>query len=227
MGNQLSSIQVIEKFNSFKKENIDYLNQLVSRENFNYRTFGTEIEDHITILVVSTFKKMGFIKSIKDYKVAPDKNYFPDFELKRINPIAIEYKSGNKSQIRKGKWVEVNNSENDMGTLNKWPTKIEKYGGENIFYLFVFYHINDVIKNILDIEIKPFYEFLGLNKDGVLKYREKDGNLRPKDFNEESPISNLEQFNELLDRTNIYRSRRIITKHQQIISNLTDEVKEE
>jgi hypothetical protein len=70
------------------------------------------------------------------------------------------------------------------------------------------------------VQIAPFYKFLGLNKDGLLKYREKDGNLRPKNFDEISPVKSFDQFKKLFKKTVIYRSRRIIKKHQTILKSL-------
>lgn len=202
------------------------LQKVVADGNFNYRTFGTEIENYLSDIIVESFKKNGYILNDDDYKLAPHKNYFPDFSFNKKIPLAIEFKSGNKSQFRNGKWISVKNSENDMGTLNQWPTKIKKFGGENIFYIFIIYNFNDKVQEILKIEIEPFYKFLGLNKKGdVLKYREKDGNLRPKDFDVIAPIKNFKQFESLLDNTNIYRSKRIIIKHKKIIRDIQKKIK--
>ena len=107
-----------------------------------------------------------------------------------------------------------------MGTLSEWPQKIKKFGGYNIYYIFVIYNFNDKVKEVLNIKIAPFYQFIGLNKDRVLKYREKDGNLRPKDFDIDSPIKTLGQFEELLNKTIVYRSRRIIKRHRLIIKKI-------
>ena len=197
-----------------------HLKEIIKNKFFNYRTFGVDIEPHISSVLIEIFKKRNFIKSEKDYILAPDKNYFPDFELKFSRPLAIEYKSGNKTKLSKGKWVVCKNSNNDMGTLNTWLQKIKKYGDENIYYIFVVYKIDDKSKNIIDVQIAPFYKFLGLNKDGLLKYREKDGNLRPKDFNEISPIKSFDQFKKLFKKTVVYRSRRIIKKHRTILKSL-------
>ena len=67
----------------------------------------------------------------------------------------------------------VKNSENDMGTLSEWPRKIAKFGGENIYYIFVIYNFNDKTKEVLDVVVAPFYQFIGLNSDGLLKYRKR------------------------------------------------------
>ena len=200
-----------------KKFLFDYLKNVIENNSFNYRTFGIDIEPYISSALIEVFKKKGFIKSEKDYFIAPDKNYFPDFELKTSPLLAIEYKSGNKTKLFKGKWIECKNSNNDMGTLNTWLKKIKKFGDNNIYYIFIIYKISDKDKNITDVQIEPFYKFIGLNKKGLLKYREKDGNLRPKDFNEPSLIKSFKQFEDLFEKTVVYRSKRIIKKHQAIL----------
>ena len=106
-----------------------------------------------------------------------------------------------------------------MGTLGEWPKRIIKFGGKNIYYIFVIYEFDEKTKQVKNIEIAPFYEFLGLNKARVLKYREKDGNLRPKNFDAKPPIKTFEQFEQLLNKTVVYRSKRIIKKHRQIIKD--------
>jgi len=211
------SRDAINYLKSSEGEILSYLKKVVGSKVFGYRTFGTAIEEHLTAVIVKILTDGGFIKNSADYAVSPNKNYFPDFELKTIPPLAIEFKSGNKSQYRNGRWVTVKNSENDMGTLNEWPRKIEKFGGNNIYYIFVIYNFKDKVKDVLDVEVAPFYQFIGLNKGKLLKYREKDGNLRPKDFGTKPPIKTLKQFEELFSKTIVYRSKRIIKRHRLII----------
>jgi len=203
-----------------KKIILTRLKRVVVTGSFNYRTFGTAIEDYISDILIEVFKGANFVESDKDYILAPHKNHFPDFQLKTSPPLAIEYKSGNEIKLEKGVWVICKNSNNDMGTLNTWLTKIKKFGSENIYYVFVIYKFNNVTKEITDIQIAPFYKFIGLNKVGLLSYREKDGNLRPKDFFEKSPITSFKQFNKLFQKTIIYRSKRIIKKHRLILKSL-------
>lgn len=203
-----------------KKDILNSLKRVIKNNSFNYRTFGVEIEPHISSVLIEIFKKKGFIKSEKDYILAPDKNYFPDFELRLPPPLAIEYKSGNKVKLSRGRWIGCKNSNNDMGTLNTWLKKIKKFGDKNIYYIFVIYKINSRDKKIVDIQIAPFYKFIGLNKVGLLRYREKDGNLRPKDFDEFSPVKSFGQFKNLFEKTIIYRSTRIIKKHQAILESI-------
>jgi hypothetical protein len=199
---------------------LNSLRRVIINRTFNYRTFGTEIEDYLSDILVEIFKKRRIIKTDKDYALAPDKNYFPDFELKVKPPLAIDYKTGNASKLSDGKWVNCKNSNNDLGTLNSWPKKIKKFGGDNIYYIFVVYNFNTNQKKIVDVQIAPFYEFVGLNRVGVLRYREKDGNLRPKDFFVRPLISSFTKFSNLLEKTIAFRSKRIIIKHQTILRSL-------
>lgn len=215
--------KVIKYLQSSESRILNYLKKIVGSKDFDYRTFGTAIEEHLTDAIAKILTEGGFIKSSKDYIVAPHKNYFPDFELKTSPPLAIEYKSGNKSQYRDSRWITIKNSENDMGTISEWPKRINKFGEENIYYIFVIYNFNDREKEILNIEIAPFYQFLGINKDGLLKYREKDGNLRPKDFDAKPPVKTSKRFKQLLKKTRIYRSRRIIRKHKLIIKKASED----
>lgn len=204
---------------SSKKVILSRLRQVVKTGSFNYRTFGTAIEEYISDILIEIFKKADFVENDKDYILAPNKNYFPDFQLKTSPILAIEYKSGNEIKLEKGKWTSCKNSNNDMGTLNTWLSKIKKFGSENIYYVFVIYKFNNATKEITDIQIAPFYKFIGLNKVGLLSYREKDGNLRPKDLFEKSQITSFEQFNKLFEKTIIYRSKRIIKKHRLILKS--------
>ena len=223
MGNKKTALKAISVLINSRNIILNNLREIIKNGSFNYRTFGVSIEPFISDIIIKIFKKNNLIKNKKDYKLAPDKNYFPDFELKTTPLLAIEYKSGNEIKLDKGKWVVCKNSNNDMGTLNTWPTKIKKFGSENIYYVFVIYKLNNVTKKITDVQIAPFYKFIGLNKAGLLSYREKDGNLRPKDFFGKPPIISFEQFNKLFKKTIIYRSKRIIKKHRLILKSVQSE----
>lgn len=205
---------------SSREDITKYLQEIIKIHQFSYINFGTAIEPYIKDKLVEIFQQAGIIKNPEDYKVAKDKNEFPDFTLLcSTPPLAIEIKSGNHSKLQKNRWVKCKNSENDMGTLNEWPKKLRKFGGENIFYLLIEYDFTDQGEQIIDVKIAPFYKFLDLNSEGLLRYREKDGNLRPKNFDAEPPVKSLEQFQELLPLTAIYRSKRIITKHLKQLSS--------
>ncbi len=208
---------IIETLRNGKDRIISYLQETVNKGNFNYKTFGTEIENYISEIIIEILSEQNFIKNSKDYHLAKDKNEFPDLILNCKPKLALEFKSGNLCKKSNGNWVNCKNSNNDMGTLNSWPNKLQMFGGDNIYYIFVIYEFNDDVQKIVDVQIESFYKFLDINTNGVLKYREKDGNLRPKDFYKNSPITSIETFSELLDKTIIVRSKRIIQKHLHYI----------
>lgn len=210
-------IKAVSLLTKNKDRLLTYLQKVVANGDFHYRIFGTQIEDYLTGEIIKLFTENGFIKTLSDYHLTQDKNEFPDLTLFTTPPLVLEIKSGNRSSLSKGEWTETNNSENDMGTLNMWQEKLRKFGGENIYYIFIEYNFNDVDKSILDIKTEPFYKFLGLNSEGLLKYREKDGNLRPKNFDADSPVKTLRQFMDLFPKTVVYRSKRIIKKHLEYI----------
>lgn len=199
-----------------RKKILIHLSSVLKKVRFNYRTFGTEIEPYVIKFMMHVFRRSGFISSDKDYYVANSKNDFPDFELRTKPLLAIEIKSGNIIQKRKGSWIKVKNSQNDMGTLLKWPDKLKHYE-DNIYCIFIIYNVGDKSKDIVDVQIDKLYRFIGLNSKGLLSYREKDGNLRPKDFYSPPKVIDLKMFKDLLDKTIIYRSKRIIKKHKGII----------
>ena len=220
-GGNKTNLEAIKILVNSERLILKHLKEVIKIKSFNYKTFGVDIEDYISDILIKIFKENKLVKDKNDYKLAPHKNHFPDFELKTSPSLAIEYKSGNVIKLSKGRWVNCKNSNNDMGTLNSWPEKIKKFERENIYYIFVIYKLNKQFKKIIDVQIAPFYEFIGLNKDGMLRYREKDGNLRPKDFYEKSLINSFKQFNDLFKKTCDYRSRRIIKKHQKILRSIS------
>ncbi len=195
------------------------LRSVVARHRFNYRTFGSDIEKYLTDILISILKRKNLILDKKDYQIAPNKNHFPDLQLypHTGTSLAVEYKTGNKSKKKGNVWTVTQNSNNDMGTLNMWEKKLEKFGGENVYYIFVVYDFTDSKKEVLDVQVAPFYRFIGKDRHGNLKYREKDGNLRPKDFFATPPITTFAEFQGLFRQTICYRSKRIINKHDQIL----------
>ena len=92
---------------SSKKVILSRLGQVIKSGSFDYRTFGTAIEEYISDILIEIFKKADFVENDKDYILAPNKNYFPDFQLKTSPILAIEYKSGNEIKLEKGKWVKL------------------------------------------------------------------------------------------------------------------------
>lgn len=196
------------------------------REENQYRSiFHKSIIGFIYKKSISIRKRQNLLKrltasaitlpNLKPYRRARNKNDFPDLTLFRQFDIAVEVKAGNRSEYndKTKDWLVCNNSNNDLGTLNSWPDKIKQFGGENIYFVFIEYDFTNKRQEIVDIKIDHFYRFVGMNEVGLLSYREKDGNLRPKNFDAPPPIETFEQFRSLLRPTVIYRSKNIIQKH--------------
>ncbi|MBS1516591.1 MAG: hypothetical protein JSS91_00730 [Bacteroidetes bacterium] len=199
-----------------KPQLLAFLQQVIIDNKFNYETFGKEIEKYLVSKIIEILTTKGIIKNDSDYHLAPNKNHFPELTLYTDPNLAIELKSGNHFKKTLGRWGTCKNSENDMGTLNSWGDKLEKFGGDNIYYFFIEYGFNDKQEKIIDVKFEPFYKFLFVT-DGILKYREKDGNLRPKDFDKPSLINSFPEFQSYIEGTEIYRSKRIVKKHFQYL----------
>lgn len=204
---------IIDTLKNKRGEIIKELRKVILEHDFDYRTFGTSIEDYLFDIIISILREEGLIKENSQFKRAKDKNEFPDLTIFSKPIIALEAKSGNRSKLEKGIWKSCKNSANDLGTLNSWESKLKKFNDNNIFYIFIEYNFTDKIKEIVDIKIEPFYKFIGLNRINLLSYREKDGNLRPKDFDAKSPVKSLKQFLLLFPKTKKYRASRIVEKH--------------
>jgi hypothetical protein len=205
--------KIIKTIISSKKRILLHLQKVVETHDFDYKTFGTAIEDFVLDEIIKILTEGKIISSKNDFKRADNKNEFPDLRIIKPCLLALEVKSGNHSRKKGGQWITCKNSNNDMGTLNTWANKIKELGGENIYYIFIEYDFNDSTRKILDINIRPFYEFLTYNESRILRYREKDGNLRPKDFDSPPKIVSAKEFEGLLLKTRWYRSSRIIKKH--------------
>lgn len=216
--------EIIKTLISSRAEIKDALSAVILEHEFDYRTFGTSIEDYLFDIIISILKKKGLITSDAQFKRAKDKNEFPDLTIKTEPNLALEAKAGNRSKLDDGVWKSCKNSANDLGTLNTWEKKLEKFSGDDIYYVFIEYNFTDQEKKIIDVKIEHFYKFVGLNGAGTMSYREKDGNLRPKDFDEQSPINSFKEFTDLFPATKKYRSNRIVKKHLKGMSK--DELKE-
>ena len=191
-----------------------HVTEIMNGKKFSYKTFGQEIESYVSESMEKVFRQAGQ----KSVKRAENKNAFPDLAVVFSDgTLAIDFKTGNHYKKKRGNWVSCNNSNNDLGTIKSWPGKIKKFGGENIFFVFVEYSINDSIHKLETVTIDVFYKFLDVNMNGVLKYRKKDGNLRPKNFNAPSKIKSFEEFNKLFEQTSILRAKSLISEHLETI----------
>jgi len=172
-----------------------------------YEIFGKEVEDPISDLIEDYLNDNNIPYTAKRAK---KKNDFPDLELTiKGTKYAFEHKAG-----------EADNNANDLGTLNAYPDKIEKYG-DNIYCVYIKY--SKATKNngifINDVYFDKIYRFIGKTaaKEGILKYRKKDGNLRPKvwsDFaNNTVYFNTLAEFKSAIKKTVEYRAEKLVLQH--------------
>lgn len=178
-----------------------------------YEIFGKEAETPISDTLEEYFhhNDINYFSSR-----ASNKNDFPDLEVEIYGvKYALEYKVG----ICKMKNKDKKTAGNDMGTINAYPEKIEKYN-DNIYCVFVKYSVkHDNTIKVEDIYFDKIYTFIGKGTGfpNQLQYREKDGNLRPKNWadmtNEITHFHTLLEFKSALEATAQYRSERIIKKH--------------
>ena len=177
-----------------------------------YEIFGKEAETPISDTIEEYLKAKGI--SYIPHR-STNKNEFPDLELEiQGTKFAMEYKVG----IHSNKGDIEDSAANDMGTINAYPKKVKKYG-DNIYCTFVKYSVlNDDTIDIEDIFFDKMYTFIGKRSDGeYLSYREKDGNLRPKNWDDMSNgttyFHTREEFQRALETTSKFRSERIVLKH--------------
>lgn len=196
---------------------LDYLKsnlpRVIKQHGYNsYEIFGKEAETPIsdTIEEYLRFRDIPYVP-----RRAETKNDFPDLEIE-IN--GVKYALEHKAAAYNLKGELKSSAANDMGTINAYPEKIKKYG-DNIYCIFVKYIVfpDDTIQ-IADVYFDKIYTFIGQGTgfDGQLRYREKDGNLRPKSWfdmaNDIIYFPDLSSFQTALSETDIYRSKRIIQK---------------
>lgn len=201
-------------FSKLQKHIYNNINLEIKKNNLsNQDNFAKDIEPILTELVTSYLEKNKFNYS---FKVAKNKNEFPDLKLK-VDDItyAVEYKTALHS-----------NNASDMGTLKSYPEKIKEYE-DNIYCIFVKYEYKKKSFIIHDIYIDKIYKFIGKTKvkgnSIILKYRKKDGNLRPKSWNDfkdnKCYIKNLNGFKKSIEDTNQYRSISVIKEHIDILDS--------
>ena len=80
-------------------------------------------------------------------------------------------------------------------------------------FLLVEYSITDTLHEFNKVTIEHFYKFLDKNRNNLIKYRKKDGNLRPKKFDAKSKFNSYEDFEKLFLPTLIFRAKAIIKQH--------------
>src|SRR3989344_5421503 len=109
---------IIDFLANSKERFLKHLRAVIKENSFNYKTFGTQIEDYILDEIITVLKEGGYIKTDEDFKKAENKNQFPELKVFVKPTLAIEVKSGNHSKKTGSEWEDCKNSNNDMGTLN-------------------------------------------------------------------------------------------------------------
>lgn len=197
-------------FNTFLKDRLS-----LKITNYNsYETFGKDVEPEISDIIEEYLNMQDLEFEIHRAK---NKNYFPDLEVVIDNvSYAIEYKAG----IFDKNGEKTLEPANDLGTLGSFSKKLMKFN-DQIYCIFIKYSIdNNKNISINEIYTDKIYKFMGkkdVNSTTLVKYREKDGNLRPKNWNDfdNSVIyfNNIEEFRIALYKTNLYRSAALVSKH--------------
>lgn len=194
----------------------------------NYSRFGMEIEDDVRNIVRNVLR----VATPEVVVTAPpSKNHFPDIDIN--GELAVDIKVGNHMGVnsKRKTFVHKGCAATDLGTmLDYQTTKVIGKTYKEIYFIFIEYRMacaEDLNANaaIVRVTFQPFYKYVGLSDKGVsgiiLKYREKDGNLRPRPYKEflvssEDPqkcIQDYEHFTELLRKTITYRANKLVCKH--------------
>lgn len=186
--------------------------RFVTLNKCDYETFGKQVEDPAADILVKLLHQKGLIKSSRR---ATHKNEFPDLRVVEQwngTPIAIDVKASNHSGMKAGLWAKNTSPANDLGTFKTLPEHVAEWGGENIYFLWVHYNFTDVKQEIVKVEFAPFYRFVGMNPEGLLKYRISDGKIRPRTYLQEPFFENFKEFKKVLERTDCHRSEKIILR---------------
>lgn len=202
---------------AYLKTNLPYV---IMQGGYNsYEIFGKEAESPISDAIEGYLRSRGVMYTAHRAKT---KNDFPDLE---IEIAGIKYALEHKAAVYDFKGELKSSAANDMGTINAYPEKIQKYG-DRIYCTFVKYVVlPDNSIQIADVYFDKIYVFIGQGTgfDGQLRYREKDGNLRPKSWADmaagKTYFSDLSSFQTALSETDAYRSQRIIRKKLETLGS--------
>ncbi len=177
------------------------LTDLKKNQDFDYKNFGVDIEPLVSESIVELCELTS-----EEFFLAPNKNYFPDFNLLSVestNEVAVDFKAWANTKLD-GK---PSHAANDLGTLYSMVDHIEKFGVENMYLFFIEYNPDYTIENVL---FDKLYKFCELKEGGILKYRLKDGNLRPGKFlrTGKATVPNGDAFKSGLENTLPYWSEK-------------------
>ena len=193
----------------------------LQQNSYKYTTYGTDVEKPIFFYIQNLLSDLPL-----EIQEAKNKNEFPDIQIfhKGEALLGIDVKAANRLKLDQGQWKPVARPANDLATFDSVPSKLSKWGGENIWFMFVEYIADPKVKNIHRIVFDNFYKFVGTGRDGLMSYRKKDGKIRPKKFDEPSPYATLESFEAGFHLTIDPWRERIIRGH---FTKLSDHKKQE
>lgn len=182
-----------------------------------YETFGKIVENSA---VESLVKQLYTKNIIVEHRTAAHKNEFPDLRVKLTcgRWVAIDVKASNHSGYKKGEWKPVKKPANDLATFKTLPSKLDEWGEDNIYFLWVHYDFTDKKQVVLPCEFAPFYTFVGKNKKGLIEYRISDGKLRPRGFDQAPRFNTFEEFEVAFRQTSLARKERIILREFEELS---------
>lgn len=162
------------------------------QNSYTYRTYGTDVEKPIFFYIQSLLSDLPV-----EVREAKNKNEFPDIQIyyKGKEFLGIDIKAANRlKRDNKGSWKPAARSANDLANFDSVQGKLDKWGGENIWFIYVEYSARPEVQDIVRTVFDKFYKFVGQMSDGLMSYRKKDGKIRPKKFDEPSPYPTLESF---------------------------------
>lgn len=205
---------LISHLRTHVSQRMEAYNQEIQKENYEYETFGKTFEKYLLQNLLPVFEGKATL--------AKNKNEYPDCAVSSLS-LALDVKCGNLYVKKGATFAKTKNSNNDYGTIHSWlSNKLQQY--EHHYVVFVLYAMNDIEKSIKSIVCHPVYNLIGV-RNGVLSYREKDGNLRPKNFDafETSSLSSMQAFKVHIQRTNEVRNIKIsLKKLENIMEGLGD-----
>lgn len=204
----------------------------IQKQQASYHVSGKTIENIATKKVLDFFKENKKTK-VLDSRIPKTKTEWPDLTLK------MDWSQGSLKTFFEIKAADSSGEPaNDLGTLKSlWKKHILDDLGpsnlDNLFMVFVKYSKKDgQITDVDKVYVAHYFKFIGTRKVGsveILKYRKKDGNTRPKTWEEIENIKvkhltkeELKSFAKRYYLASIFRSIDIMKEHREILSSLSN-----
>ena len=193
-----------------------HLTNDLQNNSYTYETYGKVVEKPVFYHIQSLLSDLPL-----EVREAKNKNQFPDIQIyyEGQELLGIDVKAANRLRLDNDQWKPVSRPANDLATFDSMPKKLDRWGGENIWFIFLEYVALPEVQSIHRIVFDKFYTFVGTAQDGLMSYRKKDGKIRPKKFDEPPPYPTLESFEEGLALTIDPWRERIIRQHFALLSS--------